>query len=643
MSSAAAESSCPTSAATAPQGSRTLTTFSVETADSMLAEGRPVLRLLPHADNIKAMRDASPREGVSRTVALYGSTHCGKSSIVSSLLGYPPYKVHLQSSSLAAVASASASASADSGLGTPGSGGGSSSGGGGGGEIMVPVLPTVASEDEEDFAPTSANSRYYDDVAEGIRYLDVEGSSGAQRLPKDETLLSLDNLPPDYFEVRRASVKEHMPRLAYSCCDVLIFISQDDFSNHDAYVKEVLDAALVAASKDVHEVIKPSCILIQNKAPRRKCNASIEALTETFFRDLDPERSLLQVYREVKCMRLPDWDNSEFFEEKILTLKGLLKSMLDEQIRVRKETGLQYSFYTWSILFSIILDRFLSAKGLWISSLLQEVLNFSSPEPVRDAISFYNRVHLRDFHQKMLASLRMMACWCAWETTRKAINDDFRQNLWNPRQVELRRNTLSKMCVLFLAEMDWNRPCGATCIHEGSEIQCLQSRRTHSQGHSNDTVVAHQSNRVKRFLQRVFSEPKPVKWPGAYVPVEMDSETLTREFFLVYDKLDKAVIPEEKILLAAVEVIQGSCHLEGEFIGFTFPTYACCICMKNDAVVSIPCLHTFCSNCIAMFRHNEEPLTGSCPTVLGIYRENIRPSFCPVCLAPGSNLPISTC
>ncbi|KAH3758757.1 hypothetical protein Pelo_9437 [Pelomyxa schiedti] len=591
----------------------TLTSFSPnETVESFINEGKMVLKLVGNMQGLADMREASPTAGTSAAVALYGSTHCGKSALVRSLLGHPPHR---------------------RGRGGGGGGGGAAAeeeeeGGSGGGG-----LPRVADDLVDDFCPTSANTSFYDDAESGIRYLDVEGCSGGNKMPKDETLAS-EGLTRQYYVMRRASIKEHMPRLAYCCCDVVIFISPNDFSNYDTYVEEVQQAACVAATKDVHDAIKPCCILVQNRAPVQKCRASnFEALTAAFFRDTDPDGDLLKAYGMVKCVRIPDWNESaEFFDSQITKLKEVIKEMLSHQKRLRIERGLDYSLSTWSTLFSMVVNRFSSSKGLWIAAIMQEILNFDSPEPVQKALAFYNQLHLRDFTERFLASIRMLACWTAWETFSKAaFNEDFKRNLWSPVVAEERLKAIKvKVLDKFITEMEWNKPCRCITTYERQPLQCEVIKRIHGDMHISFSVQGHQG--LFRWIKRLVCDPKPIHWNGAYMPIPIDNDKLCREFFSVYKKLDKPEIQESQLVLAAVEIIQGSCHTEGTFIGFTFPESLCTICLSNAASFEIGCHHYFCNKCIDLFRMNDNRLTGACNAILGVYMETIRPSFCPVCL-----------
>lgn len=179
--------------------------------------------------------------------------------------------------------------------------------------------PTVAPDDGRE--PISANCNYFvgsmdisQDNQRGIM-VDMEGNSGQDYIPLDEENKEV-MYEECYYDSRRNSVKQHLPRLAYVTSHLVVCVSLLDDSN-SSYKGNVLEIAASCATIGVQNAEKPSLLLIHNKPQGMKSFETANESTHKF------EQGQFKI--EVKYLKLPyiDSDLPESKEHLISSWKNL--------------------------------------------------------------------------------------------------------------------------------------------------------------------------------------------------------------------------------------------------------------------------------------------------------------------------------
>eukprot|EP01094_Clydonella_sp_ATCC50884_P021204 TRINITY_DN4614_c0_g1_i2.p1 TRINITY_DN4614_c0_g1~~TRINITY_DN4614_c0_g1_i2.p1 ORF type:complete len:359 (+),score=90.96 TRINITY_DN4614_c0_g1_i2:49-1125(+) len=243
---------------------------------SFTEEGKQVLALVADEHGIQEGAACASKEEPAAAVAFLGPTHAGKSTLVKALMGLDVLN--------------------------------SSDG------------PSTPALDEESFEPTSADVHVLF-AGHNTFLLDCEGGDSGEALPH-----CLDDAPnfseeemQAYFKARRRAVEEHFPRLAYVVSNVIVHVMTESFAKH-SWKRVVEEVALSAAVEGVVNAEAPSLVLVWNQANKKQAKKSIDQLTESFFNAHDKQKRLLDLYANVQCVAVPEYDDEdedsiEFFQQ----------------------------------------------------------------------------------------------------------------------------------------------------------------------------------------------------------------------------------------------------------------------------------------------------------------------------------------
>lgn len=387
--------------------------------------------------------------------------------------------------------------------------------------------------------------------------MDVEGDSGGNALPLTEhekvmqTLKEIDMDEDTYFQLRRESVVEHLPRLAYVISDILIYVSSSDFSSH-SYYDTVQEVAINSATRGVLNSERPSLILICNKSGLTK-TFDVEKTTKNFFDLHDKKRTLLQTYLDVKCIRIPDMHKKDIikkdgtkircetvFSQQINELYKTISKLLKGRKKYREKLGNLYSEWIWCQLFDLTLSKFNFSAGLRMGSILSEAL-MASDDILSKAVRFFNLINLKPFSQqhyieKRKHAIRMLACFILKEML--DLVPELKTVIFSQMRMKEKREEAKRLLYQFIQQLERLQPCQA--LYE-EKIPCTDVKCTHKPNHhcnshpktyntSGSPVWIRGNVQIERELSH--------EWEGQFVFKDTESlDDLEKHFFSVFDVL----------------------------------------------------------------------------------------------------------
>ncbi|KAL6068409.1 hypothetical protein QOT17_008220 [Balamuthia mandrillaris] len=291
------------------------------------------LKIHINRKNFRRLLDHSTHTVNSPVVYFTGSTHAGKSTLLNELLRTKP----LQTATSAASSSPSSSNR---------------------NSYDMSYARVAAAKD---FRATTAGINFYQIVNPWtgvgcLRLIDMEGDSGPKTLPKD--LKAGRGYKPSWSEEerrqfskgRRRVVKHNLPRLAYFTGNLIVHISNDSFADSD-YIKKVKQFASLASSDVEVGGLKPSLILVHNKCSLREIYSNCEECTKQFFDQHDPDKSLLEIYGDVRCVSVPLNDFEEAYQRQIQILRDQVNIMLNANIRLARQNNMLLNEHQWCLFF----------------------------------------------------------------------------------------------------------------------------------------------------------------------------------------------------------------------------------------------------------------------------------------------------
>jgi hypothetical protein len=251
--------------------------------------------------------------------------------------------------------------------------------------------------------PTSSNINYFDIKCESIiRLLDFEGTSAGNKLPfTEEISLPSDLSLTDYCKLRREAVAK-LPSIAYAVSDIIVYIANCDFADYDTYYTKMRQIAIEYATNNIDEAEKPSLILVSNRIADINNYPDffdINQVTNEFFELIgDDKKSLIDCYFEIKCLRIPNWNfnsNSitnisalDVFNGQINKLLRTVIAMQNNRYNYKVNIGATFPPHTWFNLFTDVINT-LPNKIRMSDHLLKLLSEKTQNESLIAAINFF--------------------------------------------------------------------------------------------------------------------------------------------------------------------------------------------------------------------------------------------------------------
>ena len=172
-------------------------------------------------------------------------------------------------------------------------------------------------------------------------------------------------------EQRSVAVEKFLPRMAYVCSELVVYVTRDDLS--DTRCMDEVGRFAFDQTNNAHSV-KPSLIIVSNRS--EYASKTIEETTEEFFEVHDPERELFSYYNEIKVQRLPVQERSPIdFQSRLDELLHAMDQMLKHKVQERKQLGIYFSEVQWLLVFNIlIMEHFDPDKPIHMGEVVQKAM-----------------------------------------------------------------------------------------------------------------------------------------------------------------------------------------------------------------------------------------------------------------------------
>lgn len=130
------------------------------------------------------------------------------------------------------------------------------------------------------------------------------------------------------MEARNKAVAAQVPRLAFLASAVVVLVSPSDLSV-GTYFKFTTHFAR-QATRGAQRADRPALVLVQNMAVSKAPSPAGDdgrALAEDFFKLHDPERSMLSLFSQLRCFRLPPLQQTAAYDAALKSLRATLLSL----------------------------------------------------------------------------------------------------------------------------------------------------------------------------------------------------------------------------------------------------------------------------------------------------------------------------
>lgn len=492
-------------------------------------------------------------------------------------------------------------------------------------------------------APTSSDVVAYEGIMKSetaVRFLDCEGEGG--RVAPEELVDRMGLWSSKMVrEQRSVAVEKYLPRMAYVCSEIVVFITRDDLSDTrcmDEVVRFALDQ-----TNNAHSV-KPCLVIISNRS--EYASKTIEETTKQFFEVHDPEYELLNYYKEIKVQRLPLQERSpKEFQSRLDELLNTMDQMLMNKIPERKQLGIYFNEYLWLLVFNILItEHFDRDTPIHMGEVVQKATipkeDFLCYQVFRFFITsskFLEEVGselVESFYLARSLAVEMLAALHAADLYEWA-EEIGSVVVKSPVQMKNRLKAALKDFQKLIECVDGYAPCMAVKEKKGTLIHCTNRKGEHELGHCNPKVELYEKeilaagvgslfkavNRVKKKLNRMKHKTFPARWEGPFQFDDSISPVELQELFMsTMQKLENKSRTVHAV--ARVGIVRKALPVSD--IGSSVPELLrrlvsdpalseCIVCLsthkRRDNRVGtrqlFPCGHTFCEVCISPFRSAE--------------------------------------
>ncbi len=518
------------------------------------------MRLFLHASNFRRMRKAASAKDHCPVISMVGPTGAGKSSII---------------------------------------------------KRLNPIKPPVVAFQEQQIPTTSNVNSFYSAGFNGVsplRILDLEGDDGGLPLMEYcknyQHLSSTDYLSADdvstfvkqvfqhydekeltaYMNKRKHVTKHLLPRLCYIMSDVIVYVNTVPAKRESMYLDRVLEF-VEKSQTGVSSAELPSLILVYNQCPKRQKPFDIAEATDHFFVFVDREKKLLESYRTVDFVKIPDWENESLYAQQVTALQKTIAARVLEQKELKRANGTLFSEQVWFDILDKVVENFLAEENISMSRIFGKFI-ISESSLVNRAYAF--------FHHVYGASTKKAAFLCAREQSIKMLAAHIVFRAIEKGHGELRDvdDNWVKLLSNLLQRIRRRSPCEA--MH-GSSQQCTEELQTHGAYHRFGGTK-------KRAGHHQFADAQSDK----------DLEQVFRDAILSFQKnaalggaAGLKAVHQERLGVFRAAITPES----------TAPQKQCALCFRNRADCLLSSENAFCVACIDGLKADDAaalscPLTG---------------------------------
>lgn len=108
------------------------------------------------------------------------------------------------------------------------------------------------------------------------------------------------------MKLRNVAVSDVLPRVAYGCSDIVVFVTEESLSTSTA-----MESALKFSSRQAKKMSAPAPILfiISNRRDPSREDLDPQETTKEFLKEHDEDGLLAENYSSVIVFRVPDWSH----------------------------------------------------------------------------------------------------------------------------------------------------------------------------------------------------------------------------------------------------------------------------------------------------------------------------------------------
>lgn len=186
---------------------------------------------------------------------------------------------------------------------------------------------------------------------------------------------------------------------------------------------------------------------------------------------VDRERKLLESYRTVDFVKIPDWEHESLFATQIAALQSTIALRLREQSELKAKNGTLFSDQVWFDILDKVVENFLQEENISMSRIFGKFI-ISESSLVNRAYAFFHHVYGSSTKKEYFLSAReqsvkMIAAHIVFRACEKGhgamrdIDDNWLKLFYNLLQ-RIRRRT---PCTEMNGSVQW-------CVQGRARAQC---------------------------------------------------------------------------------------------------------------------------------------------------------------------------
>jgi predicted acylesterase/phospholipase RssA len=499
--------------------------------------------------------------------------------------------------------------------------------------VQTGVLPATARfAKRRDLAQQAGRSAF-----PYMRLLDIEGEDGGLPLMEyckseggglDELELSSNDVVEfvrqlfekcdkddlnSYMETRKRVTKRYFPRLSYLTSDVVVYVNTVPPKRESEYLDRIREFASYS-HKGVSSAERPSLIMVYNQCRRNEAPFDIDEATDHFFLLVDREKELLDSFRSVDFVKIPDWDHESLYKSQLEAFRERLLLRIVEQRAARHMAGTLFSDVVWFSVLDKVLEHF-EDEAISMSKIFARFI-ISESSLVNRAYHFFDHVYARHNSKELFlrcraVTLRMLGAFAVQkhhgdesvlhnEDTYIKLLDQFLERI--KRRTPCEKTHRGYKCVEELSLHDAHRfPTGKTAGTAAAELVEVPGSHSFNDPDSMEDMLELLVSTATTFpppddkaafygrLREIFVDG--VKVGTGYGAQPDDSNDTTSADF------DEAVAMNPEVTLEKIRMPQDRCF----------------VCLRNKHDVMLSCTHEFCSECVEGFVLAHRAASGSGP------------------------------
>jgi hypothetical protein len=177
----------------------------------------------------------------------------------------------------------------------------------------------------------------------------------------------------------------------YIMSDVIVYVNTVPAKRESMYLDRVLEF-VEKSQTGVSSAEMPSLILVYNQCPKRQKPFDIAEATDHFFVFVDREKKLLESYRTVDFVKIPDWENESLYAQQVTALQKTIAQRVREQHEQKRKNGTLFNDQVWFDILDKVVENFLLEANISMSRIFGKFI-ISESSLVNRAYAFFHHVY----------------------------------------------------------------------------------------------------------------------------------------------------------------------------------------------------------------------------------------------------------